>query len=58
MSRVKSGDLPPIVCPCGKKLPTNAYLAAHWNENLMHQCQCGLTLRVLRGHVISAKRNP
>jgi hypothetical protein len=44
-------------CECGKRHPlTGAYLAAHWDEALKHECDnCGAEHEVRRGSVTLIK---
>ncbi len=37
--KVKPGDK--WLCECGKEHELGMYVAAHWDERLLHTCDCG-----------------
>jgi transcription elongation factor Elf1 len=40
---------------CGKHHDFDAYVFAHWNESLIHTCDCGAKHDIQRGIVILQK---
>ena len=43
-------------CVCGIDKHLGAWVAAHWDERLMHECACGRQYDLLRG-VITLRHN-
>lgn len=39
-------------CECGKEHTFGAYVAAHWNESLIHTCDCGRKHELTAGRLI------
>lgn len=40
-----------VTCPCGRFLPFEAYVFAHWAYKLTHACECGRVLTVCEGEI-------
>lgn len=47
MTKIDEG----FVCECGQHHVFGVYIAAHWDERLIHTCDCGRKHSVCRGHV-------
>lgn len=39
-------------CQCGREHKFGGYAAAHWDEPLMHKCDCGASRTFFSGEVI------
>ncbi len=39
-------------CACGREHSFSAYVAAHWNDELVHGCGCGAHRTFLCGEVL------
>jgi len=40
-------------CQCGREHRWGAYVAAHWDAELVHECECGATHEFISGEVIA-----
>ena len=44
------------VCDCLVFNEAGMWGAAHWDQVLIHQCQCGRENTIKRGHVLTSKK--
>lgn len=42
-------------CECGKVNTFDAYVAAHWQDKLVHVCECGRKHQVWQGKITLLK---
>jgi hypothetical protein len=39
-------------CKCGRQNEFGVWVAAHWNDQVVHSCDCGRKNSILRGRVV------
>lgn len=52
---VKKDGVTQWQCECGEEHVAGVYVMAHWDEELIHTCDCGRKHSTLRGYVTLLK---